>query len=89
MIPFNDGVFDETLWQDESWSQVYQYYLEHIDATNSSLLVYRGCTLEETLQCGQAKIKALSEGTTGIELKKVSHYTSRMIWGGYVLCETL
>ncbi len=74
MIPFNDGVFDETLWQDESWSQVYQYYLEHIDATNSSLLVYRGCTLEETLQCRQAKIKALSEGTTGIELKKVSHF---------------
>ena len=50
IIAFTEGIFDETLWQTESWRYGYQfgeYYLDNPKYSN--LVVHRGITLEETI----------------------------------------
>ncbi len=51
IIAFTDNVFDESLWQDESWLYGYQfarYQLEQGEGYDD-MLVYRGSTLEDAL----------------------------------------
>ena len=50
IIAFTDGIFDESLWQNESWRYGYQfgkYYLDN--PTHGNLVVRRGGSLEETI----------------------------------------
>ena len=71
IIAFTDGVFDESLWQDESWIYGYQfgeYFLEH---DNGRLLVSRGSTLEEALRRRQAQIQEWGEWAKN---QTVRHY---------------
>lgn len=50
IIAFTDGIFDESLWQNESWRYGYQfggYYLDN--PQHGNLVVRRGGSLEETI----------------------------------------
>lgn len=50
VIAFTDGIFDESLWQNESWRYGYQfgqYYLDN--PQHGNLVVRRGSSLEETI----------------------------------------
>ncbi len=51
ILPFTDGVFDESLWQNENWLFGYQflkYYLDNPDYRSSSMAVKRGCDEQYT-----------------------------------------
>lgn len=71
IIAFTNGVFDETLWQDRSWSYGYQFGRHHLDINDDSLLVSRGSTLEEALQRRQTQIEAWGEWAKAAQ---VQHY---------------
>lgn len=71
IIAFTNGVFDETLWQDRSWSYGYQFGRHHLDINDDSLLVSRGSTLEEALQRRQAQIEEWGEWAKAVQ---VQHY---------------
>ena len=61
VIAFTDGVFNEGLWQNESWIYGYQFgrgYLDHPE--QGSLVVFRGCTEEDTLQAIKEQIHSYS-----------------------------
>ena len=62
IIAFNDGVFDETLWQNEKWSYGYQFAKQYFDTVkdesfvenignlpNEKTIVNRGTTEEEAI----------------------------------------
>ncbi len=51
IIAFTDNVFDESLWQDESWLYGYQFARHQLDEGEGydGMLVYRGSTLEDAL----------------------------------------
>ncbi len=44
VIAFNDGVFDESLWQNDNWLYGYQFGKIGLDKYPDSLIVKRGCT---------------------------------------------
>lgn len=71
IIAFTNGVFDETLWQDRSWSYGYQFGRHHLDINDDSLLVSRGSTLEEALQRRQAQIEVWGKWDKAAQ---VQHY---------------
>lgn len=48
VIPFTDGVFDESLWQEESWLYGYQFGDHLLDSQDPYLVVQRGYTEEDT-----------------------------------------
>lgn len=51
IIAFSDGIFDESLWQTESWLYGYQFARHHLeDPEDDDLVVYRGCPLEEAVE---------------------------------------
>ncbi len=70
VIAFTDGTFDETLWQEESWSTGYYYGKQILDreyadpwvledpewtkSLEEGILVSRGCTLEDALAVREA-----------------------------------
>ena len=43
IIAFSGGVFDESLWQNESWRYGYQFLKYELDNNDPYLVVYRGC----------------------------------------------
>ena len=50
IIAFSDGVFDESLWQTESWYFGYQFARYYLDnSKHSNLVVKRGSTEEEAI----------------------------------------
>ncbi len=57
MIAFTDGIFDESLWQNESWLFGYQFARHDLDDPGDYLVVYRGCTEEYTVGCILADIE--------------------------------
>jgi len=61
IIAFTNGIFDESLWQDESWIYGYQFGRHMLDERNEKLLVYRGYTLEQTLQRRQEQVDTWRE----------------------------
>ena len=61
MIAFTDGVFDESLWQEETWSAGYVYGKDQLDRNDEHLLVSRGSTLEEALLRRQAQVDKCGE----------------------------
>lgn len=71
IIAFTDGVFDEALWQDRSWSYGYQFARHQLDENDDTLLVSRGSTLEEALQRRQAQIEEWGEWA---KHQTVKHY---------------
>lgn len=50
IIAFTDGVFDESLWQNDSWIYGYQFAQFALDnpSSHSPLVVYRGYTEQQT-----------------------------------------
>jgi len=61
MIAFTDGVFDETLWQNDNWHFGYQFgkrLLDEEDPENRKMVVHRGCTLEYTKQAIAEDVQA-------------------------------
>ena len=58
IIAFTEDVFDESLWQDESWHFGYQFGKYCLDENDGDLLVSRGSTLEEALLRRQEQIEA-------------------------------
>ncbi len=48
VIPFTDGVFDESLWQEKSWLYGYQFGRHLLDEQDPYLVVQRGYTEEDT-----------------------------------------
>ncbi len=54
MIAFSDGVFDESLWQDESWMYGYQFARSMLDEASEyslrEMLVLRGTTLDGAIK---------------------------------------
>ena len=48
VIPFTDGVFDESLWQEKSWLYGYQFARHMLDEQDPYLVVQRGYTEEDT-----------------------------------------
>ena len=57
MIAFTDGVFDESLWQDESWYFGYQFAKYWLDENGDYLIVSRGSALEEVLERKQKQFE--------------------------------
>lgn len=57
IIAFTDGVFDESLWQEESWYYGYQFAKSYLDRGNGNLLVDRGSTLEGALQRREIQLR--------------------------------
>lgn len=52
IIAFTGGIFDESLWQEESWHYGYQFgraYLNDPERAYGNMVVFRGYTLEETI----------------------------------------
>jgi hypothetical protein len=47
IIAFTDGIFDESLWQTESWYYGYQFARYDLENNKGDLVVYRGDTLEK------------------------------------------
>ncbi len=52
MLAFTDGIFDETLWQNDSWIFGYQFAKNCLDEPEKypELFVSRGCTEESTIE---------------------------------------
>lgn len=61
IIAFTDGVFDESLWQDESWHFGYQFAKYDLDEEDNDMLVLRGTTLEEALLRRQEQYEERAE----------------------------
>ena len=64
VIAFSDGIFDESLWQTESWLYGYQFggfYLENPD--RGDLCVRRGGSEEETVKNIKSRIQEWKEWT--------------------------
>lgn len=62
IIAFSDGVFDESLWQKESWKYGYQfgvYYLDNPEA--GDLVVMRGDTDRDVVKEIKSRIEELKE----------------------------
>lgn len=57
IIPFSDGVFDESLWQEKSWIYGYQFGKKDLDRGGEELLVSRGSTLEEALARRETRLR--------------------------------
>lgn len=49
IIAFTDGIFDESLWQNESWYYGYQFAKSALNNNTGELVVERGCSLSYTL----------------------------------------
>lgn len=49
VIAFNDGIFDESLWQTGSWQTGYQFAKHLLDADDGSLFVSRGDTCQAVI----------------------------------------
>ena len=73
IIAFTDGVFDESLWQDENWGmgRDYRYAKVKLDRKDDDLLVHRGTTLREALRRRQAQIDQLGDEAKPVTVK---HY---------------
>ncbi len=61
IIAFTDGVFDESLWQNESWLYGYQFARSMLDESSDELVVRRGGTIEETEARIREEIQAEQE----------------------------
>ena len=71
IIAFTNGVFDESLWQNETWFFGYQFAKYQLDRNDETLLVRRGSTLKESLQRRQAQIEEWGEWARN---QTVMHY---------------
>lgn len=60
IIAFTDGVFDESLWQDESWIYGYQFGDHMLDVEDPYLVVHRGYREEDTAAAIREQIADLS-----------------------------
>ncbi len=72
IIAISDGVFDESLWQNENWNYGYQFardYLDEPDRYTSYLVVRRGASEEEII----AKIKEDRENYRIIPVITLNH----------------
>ena len=72
IIAFTDGVFNEELWKNESWLYGYQFgsiYLDHPE--QGDLVVFRGCTEEDTLQAIKAQIESYTPTIPGAQTTPV------------------
>lgn len=56
VIAFTDGVFDESLWQEESWLYGYQFGRHMLDEQDPYLVVQRGYTEEDTAAAIRAQM---------------------------------
>jgi hypothetical protein len=61
IIAFTDGLFDERLWQTESWRYGYQFARSLLDENSDTLVVRRGGTVEETVARIREEIRAEQE----------------------------
>ena len=63
IIAFSDGVFDESLWQNESWFYGYQFARFSLDnpSSHAPLVVYRGYTEQQTEDAIASEIEAWRE----------------------------
>ena len=50
IIAFTDGIFDESLWQTDSWLYGYQFARLYLNEEASRLVVKRGCTMEYAIE---------------------------------------
>lgn len=59
MIAFTGGVFDESLWQTESWYFGYQFGRMYLDCDEGEpeLVVYRGDTVQQVIEAIEAEIE--------------------------------
>lgn len=60
IIAFSDGIFDESLWQEESWSYGYQFgkfYLDYPERSYGNMAVRRGSTLEQAIEEIRTRIR--------------------------------
>lgn len=71
IIAFNNGVFDESLWQDRSWFYGYQFAGRMLDWDKGDLLVSRGSTLEEALQRRKEQIAEMGDR---YQVLQVNHF---------------
>ena len=72
IIAFTDGVFNEELWKNESWIYGYQFgrgYLDHPE--QGDLVVFRGCTEEDTLQAIKERIESYTPTISGEQITPV------------------
>jgi hypothetical protein len=60
VIAFTDGVFDESLWQEESWLYGYQFGRHMLDEQDPYLVVQRGYTEEDTAAAIRAQMEEWS-----------------------------
>ena len=61
VIAFNNGVFDESLWQNENWFYGYQFARYMMEDYHDELVVKRGCTEQYMLGKIKERIKTESE----------------------------
>ena len=59
VIAFNDGVFDESLWQNDKWLYGYQFARMMLEHSSDELVVKRGCTEQYMLDRIEEKIGEL------------------------------
>lgn len=58
IIAFTNGVFDETLWQEDSWYNGYKYEEPYLDKEDDEFrIVYRGATLEKVLAKREKRLR--------------------------------
>lgn len=72
LVAFTDGVFDESLWQDESWIYGYQFVRARLERDDKYLVVFRGATLEDALQ----RREKLKKGYEDREVKENQFLTA-------------
>ncbi len=74
IIAYTDNVFDESLWQDESWLYGYQFAYHCLEAGkgNDRMLVYRGYTLDDSLAAMQ---RILDGWSPDRRQQTFNHYT--------------
>ena len=75
MIPFTDGVFDESLWkiwwQDRSHRYGYEYLKDQLEDEADKWVVFEGATLEEALQRRQLQAENWDATAT---YRQAKHY---------------
>ncbi len=78
IIPFTNGVFDESLWKEKSWEYGYQSGKVALDKEYESLIVRRGSTLEEALIRRIERLERVDDWEN--QILKVNHnkYKSEM-----------
>ena len=73
VIAFSDGIFDETLWQNEKWSYGYQFGKRNLDSPQDEKSVVRRGDTEEAVIANiyRKKEKELTEKTWGESYQRI------------------